>query len=135
MAQPYCYVKLYELSGYASPFYEVDCNSVMGTLTVYQSYTNNVAQSVTPQLLVITTTATADTTTMTQSSQATGGTVVNCGNGGSSGSGGGGVTCNVGAGNNGNGAKSGSTPRIYGDLMIRALIWWATMEIFRWALS
>ena len=106
----------------------------MGTLTVYQSYTNNAAQSITPQLLIITTTATGATTTMTQSSQATGGTVVNCGNGGSSG-GSGGVTCNVGAGNIGNGAKSGSTPRIDGDLMIRALIWWATMEIFRWVLS
>ena len=135
-ALPYCYVKLYELSGYLYPFYEVDCNSVMGTLTVYQSYTNDAAQSVTPQILIITTTA-SSISTMTQGSQASGGTVVQCGNGGSnggSGSGGGSVTCNVGPGNNGDGNKTGAASRLDGVLMIRALIWWVAMELFRWAL-
>ena len=132
-------MKLYELSGYASPFFEVDCSAAADTLTVYQTYTNDAAQSVTPQVLILTTTAAGSTTTMTQAaaSQATGGTVVNCGNGGSggSGSGGGGVTCNVGGGNNGNDAKQGVAPRSDGGLMIRALIWWIAMELFRWGFS
>jgi hypothetical protein len=133
-AYPYCYLKVFELSAYLNPFYEVDCAAEPGTLTVYQSYTNAATQNpdITPQLLVVTTTPSAPSTPSTTTSQAaaSGGTIVNCGGGG------GGNTCNVGSGNNGNGVNSGPRFSILdSNLLIHTFAFWIVTELFVFVFS
>jgi len=135
VAYPYCYARYFEVFGYSEAFYEVGCAAHSGTVTAYQTYTNAPAQSqdITPQVFVVTTTASIPYTT-TPEPAASGGIVVNCGGGGNS------NTCNVGAGNNGNGEKSGSAASSRfsipdSGLLIRAFTFWIVTELFVFAFS
>jgi hypothetical protein len=125
VAQPYCFAKYYEIPGYEYAFYEVECATAPGVLTVYQTYTNEagVTQSFTPQINIVSTTSSTPPSTTAQAAQATGGTIINCGNGGSNGN-----TCNVGSGNNGNGGKIGSASPAFSSppngLLVHVFAFW-----------